>query len=70
MFQTQLKALVDLARAYPPTTIVLNHVGRPLAIGPYAGKRDEAFTEWRDTASARLRACPILTSSWAGLGRG
>ena len=48
MFQTQLKALVDLARAFPHATIVLNHVGGPLAIGPYAGKREEAFTEWRD----------------------
>jgi hypothetical protein len=34
MFQTQLKDLVDLARAFPHTTIVLNHVGGPLAIGP------------------------------------
>ena len=48
MFQTRLKALVDLARALPQTTIVLNHVGGPLVIGPYAGKREEAFTEWRD----------------------
>ena len=45
MFQTQLDDLVDLARAFPQTTIVLNHVGGPLAIGPYAGKREEAFTE-------------------------
>jgi hypothetical protein len=43
MFQTQLGDLVDLARAFPQTTIVLNHVGGPVAIGPYAGKRDEAF---------------------------
>ena len=47
MFQTQLSDLVDLARALPQTTIVLNHVGGPVAIGPYAGKRDEAFKEWR-----------------------
>ena len=47
MFQTQLGDLVDLARAFPQTTIVLNHVGGPIAIGPYAGKRDEAFKEWR-----------------------
>jgi L-fuconolactonase len=47
MFQTQLADLVDLAHAFPHATIVLNHVGGPLAIGPYAGKRDEAFTQWR-----------------------
>jgi L-fuconolactonase len=44
MFQTQLRDLIDLVRAFPQTTIVLNHVGGPLAISPYAGKRDEAFT--------------------------
>jgi hypothetical protein len=32
MFQTQLDDVVDLARALPQTTIVLNHVGGPLAI--------------------------------------
>ena len=47
MFQTPLDDLVDLARAFPQTTVVLNHVGGPLAVGPYAGKREEAFTEWR-----------------------
>jgi predicted TIM-barrel fold metal-dependent hydrolase len=26
---------------------VLNHVGGPLAIGPYAGKREEAFATWK-----------------------
>jgi predicted TIM-barrel fold metal-dependent hydrolase len=29
MFQTQLSDLVDLARAFPQTTIVLNHCGGP-----------------------------------------
>ena len=43
MFQTQLGDLVDLARAMPITTMVLNHIGGPVAIGPYAGKRDEGF---------------------------
>src|ERR1700730_12561875 len=38
-FQTQLSDL-DLARAFPQTTIVLNHCGEPLAVGPYAGKRE------------------------------
>jgi predicted TIM-barrel fold metal-dependent hydrolase len=47
MFQTQLSDLVDLAHAFPQATIVLNHVGGPIAIGPYAGKRDEAFAAWR-----------------------
>ncbi len=40
--------VADLARAFPQATIVLNHVGGALAIGPYAGKGEEAFAEWRD----------------------
>jgi predicted TIM-barrel fold metal-dependent hydrolase len=48
MFQTQLDDLADLAGVFPQTTIVLNHCGGPVAIGPYAGKREEAFTEWRN----------------------
>ena len=64
MFQTQLDDLVDLARAFPQTTIVLNHVGGPLAIGPYAGKREEAFTEWRD----RIRKIALLPNTYVKLG--
>jgi predicted TIM-barrel fold metal-dependent hydrolase len=64
MFQTQLDDLVDLARAFPQTTIVLNHVGGPLAIGPYAGKREEAFTEWRD----RIRKIAALPNTYVKLG--
>jgi L-fuconolactonase len=47
MFQTQLSDVIDLAHAFPQATIVLNHVGGPIAIGPYAGKRDQAFAAWR-----------------------
>jgi L-fuconolactonase len=64
MFQTQLDDLVDLARAFPQTTIVLNHCGGPLAIGPYAGKREEAFTEWRD----RIRKIAALSNTYVKLG--
>jgi L-fuconolactonase len=67
MFQTQLDDLVDLARAFPQTTIVVNHVGGPLAIGPYAGKREEAFTEWRDRIR-KIAALPIPMSSSVGSG--
>ena len=64
MFQTQLSDLVDLARAFPQTTIVLNHCGGPLAVGPYAGKREEAFAEWRD----RIREVSSLPSTYIKLG--
>jgi len=37
MYHTQLGELVDLARAFPDTQIVLDHVGGPIGLGPYAG---------------------------------
>jgi predicted TIM-barrel fold metal-dependent hydrolase len=61
MFQTQLD---DLAPAFSQTTIVLNYCGGPLAIGPYAGKREEAFTEWRD----RIRKIASLPNTFVKLG--
>jgi len=67
MFQTQLDDLVDLAQAFPHTTIVLNHVGGPLAIGPYAGKREEVFTEWRDRIQ-KIAALPNTYVKLGGLG--
>jgi predicted TIM-barrel fold metal-dependent hydrolase len=67
MFQTQLGDLVDLARAFPQTTIVLNHVGGPIAIGPYAGKREEAFAAWR-TGIQQVAGLPNTYVKLGGLG--
>jgi len=67
MFHTQLAELVDLARAFPDTRIVLNHVGGALAIGPYDGKRDEGFAEWSGHIRA-LAACPNVWVKLGGLG--
>jgi predicted TIM-barrel fold metal-dependent hydrolase len=67
MYHTQLGELVDLARAFPETPIVLDHVGGAIGLGPYAGKRDEVFTVW----SAKIRelaACPNIHIKLGGLG--
>jgi predicted TIM-barrel fold metal-dependent hydrolase len=47
LYHTQLHELADLARAYPQTTIILNHVGGPLGIGPYKDKKAETFAQWK-----------------------
>ena len=57
----------DLARAFPDTKIVLNHVGGPLGIGAYAGKRDEVFPAWAASIKA-LAACPNVCVKLGGLG--
>ncbi len=46
VYHPQLAEVAELARAFPEVTIVLNHIGAPLGVGPYAGKRDEVFRVW------------------------
>src|SRR5215468_8859433 len=67
MYHTQLGELVDLARAFPETPIVLDHVGGAIGLGPFTGKRDEVFTVW----SAKIRelaTCPNVHIKLGGLG--
>ena len=45
LYFKQIPQLVDIARAFPGLPIVLNHLGAPLGVGPYGGRRDEVFTE-------------------------
>jgi predicted TIM-barrel fold metal-dependent hydrolase len=67
MYFTQLSELVDLARAFPETPIVLDHVGGPIGIGPYRGRRDEVLAEWRGRI-AELARCPNVHVKLGGLG--
>src|SRR5436853_268471 len=67
MYHTQLGELIDLARAFPETPIVLDHVGGPIGIGPYAGRRDAVFAEWR-TRITELAGCPNVQVKLGGLG--
>lgn len=54
-FHTQIDELTDLARAFPDTTIILDHVGGPLGIGPYEGKRDEVSARWKSQITELAR---------------
>lgn len=67
MYHTQLMELVDLAKAFPATPIILNHVGTPLGVGPYAGKREEVFEVWRHGIAA-LAGCPNVVLKLGGFG--
>lgn len=68
VYHTQLMDLVYLARAFPDTTIIQNHTGGPLGIGPYAGKRQEVFEVWRRGIIA-LATCPNVFIKLGGIGR-
>jgi L-fuconolactonase len=66
LLEPQLDDLIDLARAFPETPIVLDHVGAPLGIASYAGRREERFPIWRDKIR-ELAACPNVSVKLGGL---
>ena len=47
LFHSQLDEFVDLAKAFPELTLVLDHFGGPLGIGPYAGQSRQVYEEWK-----------------------
>jgi predicted TIM-barrel fold metal-dependent hydrolase len=66
VFHTQLGEALDLVRAFPATTFILGHCGGPLGYGPYAGKRDEVFAQWKAGMTA-LAACPNVVVKLGGM---
>ena len=67
LLEPQLRDVVDLARAFPDTQIVLDHCGTPLGIGAYAGQREELFPRWAASMRA-LGELPNIAIKIGGLG--
>ena len=67
LYHPQIMELEDLARTFPDIPIILNHVGGPIRIGPYAEKHEEVFQEWKSAIKA-LAACPNVFVKLGGLG--
>ena len=66
LYHPQIRELTDLARAFPDTTIIFDHFGGPLGIGPYAGRQDEIFTQWKKDVS-ELARCPNVFAKLGGI---
>jgi L-fuconolactonase len=66
LYHPQIGELIDLARAFPETPIVLDHFGGPLGIGPYEGRRAEIFAAWK-RAFRELAGCPNVVAKLGGL---
>lgn len=67
LYFPQLMEMVDLARAFPDTAIIVDHIGGLVRVGPYAGKDDEVFRDWKRGISA-LATCPNVSVKLGGLG--
>jgi L-fuconolactonase len=66
LYHPQLPELTELAKTCPDTTIILDHFGGPLGIGPYAGRRAEIFAAWKAAIRA-LADCPNVVVKLGGL---
>ncbi len=65
IYHPQLPDLARFAHAVPELSIVLDHIGMPVGIGPYQGKRAEIFETWRQGIRA-LAACPNVVVKLGG----
>ena len=66
-YHPQLPDAIDLARSFPDTKIILNHVGGILGVGPYAGQRQEVLAAWRKDI-VKLAKFPNVYCKLGGLG--
>jgi predicted TIM-barrel fold metal-dependent hydrolase len=66
LYHPQLPDLTDLARCAERTTIVLNHLGAPLNVGPYRD-RDRVRADWQ-SGLRELATCPNVVVKLGGIG--
>ena len=65
-YHYQNQDFLDLARNVPGTTMVLDHFGTPLGVGPYEGQREQIFQQWQaDIAEIAQR--PNVVAKIGGL---
>jgi predicted TIM-barrel fold metal-dependent hydrolase len=65
-YHPQIPDLTGLARAFPDTTIILDHFGGPLGIGRYEGKRAAIFNTWKSDL-AELAQCQNVVVKLGGI---
>jgi L-fuconolactonase len=68
LYHPQIDELANLAGSFPDVKIVLNHLGGPLGIGAYRGKRNEVFSRWAASMKA-LAARQNVYIKIGGLGQ-
>ncbi len=65
-YHHQTLAFAELARAVPEATMILDHFGTPLGVGPYREHRDEIFQQWK-TDIVEVARCPNVVAKLGGL---
>jgi L-fuconolactonase len=67
LYFPQLPELADFAKAAPDLTIILNHIGGLIRVGPYANRDDEVLATWRRGIAA-VAECPNVVMKLGGIG--
>jgi predicted TIM-barrel fold metal-dependent hydrolase len=65
-YHYQNRDFLELARAVPDTTMVLDHFGTPLGVGPYGSQREHIFRQWT-TDIADIATCENVVAKIGGL---
>ena len=64
----QLAELAEFANSVPDLTIVSNHIGGLMRVGPYGNRDDEVLPAWRE-GIAMLAQCPNVVMKLGGVGQ-
>ncbi len=67
MYFHQLPEMAEFAKAVPDLTIVLNHIGGLMRVGPYEGREDEVMPAWREGLAA-VAVAPNVVIKLGGVG--
>ena len=65
-YHPQIPDVTSLARAFPDTIIILDHFGGPIGIGPYKGRQDEVFADWKKSID-ELSTCQNVMAKLGGI---
>jgi L-fuconolactonase len=67
LYFPQLPELAAFAKAIPDLTIISNHIGGLIRVGPYANRDDEVMANWRRGIAA-VAECPNVVMKLGGIG--
>jgi predicted TIM-barrel fold metal-dependent hydrolase len=67
LYHHQLSELAALSRDHPNVSVIVDHLGGPIAVGPYQGLRTDVLNIWR-SGMRELAACPNVVVKLGGIG--
>jgi predicted TIM-barrel fold metal-dependent hydrolase len=66
-YHTQLGEIYELAKANPKVTVIVDHFGGPVGVGPHAADMSEMFKQWR-AGIALVASLPNTVIKMGGAG--